>query len=109
MGFHQVCEVLGRPLASGKPVVKRSARSSRKIETRDAVADAGDKVGSHGADAASDDVCGVYMVAVGTIDSGDIADGGVGDVGDVEHAYVHRDNADDGRLVSANVHATVIS
>jgi hypothetical protein len=84
-------------------------RGSRKIETRDATADAGDEVRGHGADTAGNDVGGVEVVAVGAVDGGNIADGGVGYIGDIEHADVHGYNADDGRFATANIDATVIA
>src|SRR3974377_2601067 len=115
-GFRQVMK-RGSRCARRRLAVQRfgedrnasAIRGSRKIETRDATADAGDEVGGHGADTAGNDVGGVDVVAVGAVDGGNIAERGVGYIRDIEHADAHGDKAGDRRFVAAKKDATVIA
>src|SRR6266436_6596706 len=78
---------------------------SGDIDARDAGGYGAEEIGGDGADAAGDGVRWMHVFAVGTVDGDDIADFGVGDVGDIDHGYIHGDNADDGRELATHEHA----
>src|SRR6266478_3004930 len=64
-----------------------------------------EKIGGDRTNAARDGVCRMHVFTVGTVDGDDVADFDAGDLGDIDHGYVHGNDADDGGEFSAHEHA----
>src|SRR5260370_25599106 len=78
---------------------------SSDVDAGDAGGYRAEKIGGDGADAARDGVRGMNVFAVGAVDGDDVADFDAGDVRDIDHGYIHGDDADDGRKLAAHEHA----
>src|SRR5215470_76853 len=64
-------------------------------------ADCAEQIRSNGPDSACDAVGKHYIVSVGSVNCGDVADGSFRDIRDVDHRYVHGNDADNRRERSA--------
>src|SRR5580700_7110060 len=94
---------------AGNAVAEENFCRLRQIKTWNALADRAEQIRTDGTDAARDDVGRVSTIAIGAINRGDIADGYVGNIGDIEHHYIHGDDADDGSEMAAHSHAAAIA
>ena len=92
-----------------KVVVEENFYRLRQIKTRNALADRAEQIGTDGTDAARDNVGRVSAIAICAINRGDIADGYVGNVCDIEHHYIHGNDADDGGEMAAHSYAAAIA
>src|SRR5215470_6243325 len=74
---------------------------SAYVEAWYTCADCAEQIRSNGPDSACDAVGKHHIVSVGSVNCGDVADGNFRDIGDVDHRYVHGNNADNRRERSA--------
>src|SRR6266404_9068465 len=82
---------------------------SSQINSRNAGTDGAEQVGSDGADAAGEEICGKHMFSVRAVDGGYVSQCDLGHVCDVDHGDVHGDDADDGRENTAHQHTAFVA
>src|SRR5579859_215689 len=88
---------------------KHESGNLPEIHARNALADGAEQIGRHGTDAARDDVCGMNVFPVRAVDGDHVSDSGFGNIRDVNHGDVHRDDADDRSEPAAYQHAAFIA
>src|SRR5277367_4545332 len=86
-----------RPLRSGN-VYAWDARAHRTKQ-----------VGGHRADAPRDLASWVHMLAIDAVDGDEVAEIDAGDIGDIDHGHIHRDDANNGGELAAHQNETAVA
>src|SRR5579859_6845105 len=105
LSYVKKCE----PEEAERKYQNQESGSSANVEARHTRADGAEKVRGDCSDGARDAIGEDRIVAVGSVDCGDVADGDTGDIGDIDHGYIHGDDTDDWSECSADEDFAFIS